>query len=170
MKFIKKPVVIEAVQLKIDNYIDDVFPFLVREEGGLTRATIHMLCDDGSVIIRTLEGEMTASIGDWIIRGVNGEHYPCKPDIFEKTYENVAVIGEYEKKIRDILSKIDSAPIFSAELSSPKLKINIFLDGSVTDDLGVPIKNITFINNNIPSSINQLVATSCVYQGKINAN
>jgi hypothetical protein len=37
--------------------------------------------------IKTLEGVMTANIGDWIIQGVNGEIYPCKPDIFEKTYE-----------------------------------------------------------------------------------
>lgn len=43
----------------------------------------------GSLTIPTLEGDMTASPGDWIIRGVNGEIYPCKPDIFEKTYEAV---------------------------------------------------------------------------------
>ena len=42
-----------------------------------------------SISIPTLEGVMTASEGDWIIRGVNGEYYPCKPDIFEKTYEPV---------------------------------------------------------------------------------
>ena len=47
---------------------------LVKEEG----LTIH-----------TLEGDMIASIGDYIIKGVNGEFYPCKPDIFEKTYEKV---------------------------------------------------------------------------------
>ena len=39
--------------------------------------------------IGTLEGTMTAQLGDYIIRGVNGEFYPCKPDIFEKTYEEV---------------------------------------------------------------------------------
>ena len=44
---------------------------------------------DKEVIIHTLEGDMTASIGDYIITGVNGEKYPCKPDIFEKTYEPV---------------------------------------------------------------------------------
>jgi len=38
-------------------------------------------------VIETLEGKMTASPGDWVIRGVKGEYYPCKPDIFEKTYE-----------------------------------------------------------------------------------
>jgi hypothetical protein len=40
--------------------------------------------------INTLEGVVTAQIGDWIIKGVNGEFYPCKPDIFEKTYERAA--------------------------------------------------------------------------------
>lgn len=44
---------------------------------------------DCSMYIKTLEGTMIASIGDWIIKGVNGEVYPCKPDIFEKTYEKV---------------------------------------------------------------------------------
>lgn len=42
---------------------------------------------DKEMIIDTLEGQMKANIGDWIIKGVNGELYPCKPDIFEKTYE-----------------------------------------------------------------------------------
>lgn len=43
----------------------------------------------GSMLIGTLEGTMAASIGDWIIRGIKGEIYPCKPDIFEATYERV---------------------------------------------------------------------------------
>ena len=42
---------------------------------------------NGSPFIRTLEGDMTISKGDFVIKGVNGEFYPCKPDIFEKTYE-----------------------------------------------------------------------------------
>jgi hypothetical protein len=45
--------------------------------------------DDNTVCIKTLEGVMAASLGDWIIRGVQGEFYPCKPDIFEATYELV---------------------------------------------------------------------------------
>ena len=44
---------------------------------------------DVKIIIDTLEGKMTASPGDWIITGVNGEQYPCKPDIFEKTYQRI---------------------------------------------------------------------------------
>lgn len=42
-----------------------------------------------SLVIPTLEGVMTVSLGDWIIKGVMGEFYPCKPDIFEKTYEEI---------------------------------------------------------------------------------
>ena len=45
--------------------------------------------EDGEVIIRTLEGDMKADIGDFIIKGVNGEFYPCKPDIFWKSYEKI---------------------------------------------------------------------------------
>ena len=44
---------------------------------------------DKEMDIETLEGVMHASIGDWIITGINGEQYPCKPDIFEKTYEPI---------------------------------------------------------------------------------
>ena len=85
MKFRKKPVVIDAVQ-----FTDDEFE---------TTQAINELLDplrvsyrnpkQPVIIIDTLEGEMTARIGDWIIKGVNGECYPCKPDIFEKTYEKV---------------------------------------------------------------------------------
>lgn len=46
--------------------------------------------DNPYMYIETLEGTMKASVGDYIIKGVNGEFYPCKPDIFEKTYEEVA--------------------------------------------------------------------------------
>jgi len=49
----------------------------------------HVKRDRGVFKILTLEGTMEALPGDWIIRGVNGEHYPCKPDIFTKTYEAV---------------------------------------------------------------------------------
>lgn len=45
---------------------------------------------DKELDIETLEGTMHANVGDWIITGVNGEQYPCKPDIFEKTYEPVS--------------------------------------------------------------------------------
>lgn len=83
MKYRKKPVVIEAVQwdgMKVSEVTDWVETAL--EDNTLFR----MGCD---VIVSTLEGRMKASVGDYIIKGVNGELYPCKPDIFEKTYEQV---------------------------------------------------------------------------------
>jgi len=83
MKFRKKPIVIEAV--KWDGNLSTVLPLLSNSS---TREVEQEL---GSKLlqIKTLEGVMTANIGDWIIRGVSGEIYPCKPDIFEKTYEPV---------------------------------------------------------------------------------
>jgi len=83
MKFRKKPVVIEAIQWKGYNS-QEVAVFL---RGHTTRQ--GEVIPDMPIIIPTLEGEHRADIGDWIIRGVKGEFYPCKPDIFEQTYEAV---------------------------------------------------------------------------------
>ena len=79
-KYRKKPVVIEAIQYTGDNK-RDVIEF-----------TSQRACTNTGysyLTIFTLEGEMHANINDWVIKGVNGEFYPCKPDIFEKTYEKV---------------------------------------------------------------------------------
>lgn len=73
----KKPVIIKAIQY-VDNF-QDVAEFV----GG------DLLVKKDGVYIKTLEGDMLVSIGDFVIQGVNGEFYPCKPDIFEKTYEEV---------------------------------------------------------------------------------
>lgn len=82
-KYRKKPVIIEAVQF-INEMKDSVL-----NEISAKQMNVYPSYDNGIPVIRipTLEGEMTASLGDWIIQGVNGELYPCKPDIFEKTYE-----------------------------------------------------------------------------------
>lgn len=78
MKFRKKPVEIEAIQWTGNNFIEiDEFITVVHET----------FPSQGIIYIPTLEGLMKASLLDWIIKGVNGEFYPCKPDIFEKTYE-----------------------------------------------------------------------------------
>lgn len=82
-KFRKKPVVIEAEQFIKDQSGPSSVIFL------LQKTPTNYRFEDEFLIIETLEGEMKASDGDWIIRGVNGECYPCKPDIFEKTYELV---------------------------------------------------------------------------------
>ncbi len=82
MKYRKKPIVIEAVQWTGTN-VDEVLGFILA--GGSARRG----GSDHSLYIDTREGTMRADRGDWIIRGVKGEFYPCKPDIFAETYEQV---------------------------------------------------------------------------------
>jgi hypothetical protein len=88
VKYRKKPIVIEAFQWTGDQtQLEDPDWACKAVEDG----TIYFEGPDTSVEmkIETLEGELTASKGDYIIKGINGELYPCKPDIFEKTYELV---------------------------------------------------------------------------------
>ncbi len=79
-KFRKKPVIVEAVQWtgydkeKIDKFVGKELDYTASDTG---------------LVIHTLEGDMTAYCFDWIIKGIKGEFYPCKPDIFEETYEEV---------------------------------------------------------------------------------
>ena len=86
-RFRKRPVEVEAIQFTGRNQrevLQFIYPSM--SEDGLRGAEVMNL----PVVIETLEGDMTAAPGDWIIRGVQGEFYPCKPDIFEATYEPVA--------------------------------------------------------------------------------
>ena len=76
-RYRKKPVEIEAIQWTGDN-ISDICKF--------TGLDMDVLVRDGVLYIETLEGEMRATCGDYIIKGVKGEFYPCQPDIFEETY------------------------------------------------------------------------------------
>lgn len=81
----KKPVVIEAVQFP---QMFDIDARLALEEWiGSFGARDRFIYHGDKLIIKTLEGPMKARVGDWIIRGVKGEFYPCKPDIFAATYE-----------------------------------------------------------------------------------
>ena len=76
--YVKKPIYVEAVQWtgnnvsEVDNFINHA-----------------ILCENKELIIPTLEGDMRVSIGDYIIKGIKGEFYPCKPDIFRETYNKV---------------------------------------------------------------------------------
>lgn len=79
--FVKKPVKVQAVQWTGNNY-EEIADFV-------GHISFPYSIDKDSVIIETLEGSYYARKGDWIIRGINGEFYPCKPVIFEKTYEEV---------------------------------------------------------------------------------
>lgn len=93
MKYRKIPVVVDAVQWTGENQ-REMFDFLTNYEKTddyMSASGEHFIIDHnavkGGLVIKTLEGEHIASIGDYIIRGVAGEFYPCKSEIFEKTYE-----------------------------------------------------------------------------------
>lgn len=79
-QYVKRPVVIEALEVIVGNYSE--FEKFMGEQG-----TTWDVDSESRIYIKTLEGNMKISIGDYIIKGVNGEFYPCKPDIFKKTYD-----------------------------------------------------------------------------------
>ena len=85
-KFCKKPVVIEAVQWTGRNILE-ISSFMYPEEPQYVGKQFSNA--DELIGLDTKEGRIIASIGDWIIKGIKGELYPCKPDIFEATYEPV---------------------------------------------------------------------------------
>ena len=92
-KYVKKPVTIEAIQYNGDNYLE-ICNFV--GEG------LDWTYGSRSLIIKTLEGDHYASIGDYIIKGIKGEFYPCKPDIFKETYDLAEENwGEPESNYRD---------------------------------------------------------------------
>ena len=90
-KYRKKPVVIEAVQVNLKNLSEDKFQVPDWLTIALNNNDILLDNDGIPCLIKTLEGGMRVRFNDWIIRGVNGELYPCKPDIFEKTYVKVEI-------------------------------------------------------------------------------
>lgn len=93
MKFRKKPVVIEAMQFTGANG-DEIAKFMGCQ---------HPYIENGGLMIGTLEGVHRADPNDWIIRGVRGEFYPCKPDIFAATYEPAEDIANmFIKSIKNV--------------------------------------------------------------------
>lgn len=99
----KKPVVVEAVQWTGENRAEmcefiDPEVFEIKPKEGL--------------IIHTLEGDHHASPGDYIIKGVNGEFYPCKPDIFAKTYEPATLTPPNEPMTLEQLREMDGEPVY----------------------------------------------------------
>lgn len=93
-KFRKIPVVIDAIQWTGNN-LEEMLEFTGKHPKfdqwfeSFEQYAEHVASENYTFKIFTLEGTMTASRGDWIIRGVKGEHYPCKPEIFASTYEQV---------------------------------------------------------------------------------
>lgn len=84
MKFRKKPIVIEAFMYGFDCYpdwfVDSAFEYIYEDRLNLPPIGVK---------IKTLEGDMIAKVGDWVIKGIKGEIYPCDPEIFEMTYEGI---------------------------------------------------------------------------------
>ena len=111
-KFFKKPVVIEAIQfteeVALKYFRDREYIFDKLTASGRYRLTPEEKIYEAYVDIDTPEGKMRANIGDWIIKGVNGEFYPCKPHIFAKTYSLVA----------------DAEPEMMLEMSNKDFKIH----------------------------------------------
>ncbi|WP_199176281.1 hypothetical protein [Actinomyces qiguomingii] len=81
-RYVKRPVVVEAVQLDGSPECNVITQMWAAETGMALTPT-----PDGYLVVETLEGNMLASPGDWLIKGVKDELYPCKPDIFEATYQ-----------------------------------------------------------------------------------
>ena len=92
-QFTKKPVTISAIKWTGDNlayviyFTDGRMPLMGGDFAAMKWEEYEDLVERDGLKIFTLEGKMNADVGDWIIRGVKGELYPCKPDIFEMTYE-----------------------------------------------------------------------------------
>ena len=102
MKYRKKPVVIEAIQWTCNN-LNEVMNFIGSEfkyDANTDYVTSKFIfCKDSKMLqINTLEGTMLMSKGDYIIKGIKGEFYPCKPDVFEESYEEVTVDTIFMRK------------------------------------------------------------------------
>ncbi len=124
MNYRKKPVVIQAVQFDGENQLA-VSSFITG---------LHAVRPD-AIIISTYEGDMQASPGDWIIKGVRGEFYPCKPDIFELTYETAPEPGdlpEVENAVPDWKRRVLNE---HAELSDKIDKLHTFLSNGKDHEL-----------------------------------
>lgn len=96
MKYIKKPVVIEAIQLtrdreRIAQCIEWVYDIDMSVSVIGRNSCIDVVINSNGLIIATLEGDMKANFGDYIIKEIKGEFWPCKPDVFLKSYEMVEV-------------------------------------------------------------------------------
>ena len=83
-KYKKKPVIIDAWEFDGSLDFSKTLPKEIKDDTEKFR-----LSQDSKLLIQTLEGEMEANVGDMIIKGIQGEFYPCKPDIFKETYEEV---------------------------------------------------------------------------------
>lgn len=168
MKYRKKPVVIDAVQWTGGNH-REMFDFMTSDtfmvNETMTVDGDHFYIDhsriDGGLIIKTMEGEHVATIGDYIIKGVKGEYYPCKEDVFIQTYEKVieSETPEYPfgdissipcgtKPIEDHLSMLPNEVSYGTICSCNPLNGGSGICGCVMGDRMVPNPKKTGTGNN----------------------
>jgi hypothetical protein len=130
-KYRKKPVEIEAIQLQPDHVtivecIEFVFNIGMDSSMIGEAATVRKVQEEEGFLIPTLEGDIKATFGDYIIKGVKGEFYPCKPDIFYATYDGPTRVlwnhttGEYDKEYLKQQESIDAGQ-FLADLLTKEL-------------------------------------------------
>ena len=118
-RFRKKPVEIEAQQYTDAESGSEIIQRILDAGGS---ASLHCVDPDQpdhgghTIRIRTLEGDMHAALGDWVIRGVQGEFYPCKPDIFAATYEAVNVPMVEALTYADAIATLTAADAAPASL------------------------------------------------------
>lgn len=111
MKYRKKPVVVEAIQFTGERENIEMIRAFSSRDISVSWADPIM----PALMVNTLEGKLRASVGDYIIKGVHGEFYPCKPDIFKTTYEPVEGTGDWKdrfkaeyKQLKDRYDKLHS--------------------------------------------------------------
>lgn len=121
-RFRKKPVEIEAIQWDGNQRTFDLIEAWAGKPVNDT--------DGYTLLIPTLEGTMTASLNDWIIKGVKGEIYPCKPDIFAATYESAKQKGEAEgwRDIKDDPPPMDGTPLLLTAFGG-QIGVCVWIDG-----------------------------------------
>lgn len=117
MKARKRPVIVDAWQW-FGTTLADVKAFAEKHGINPDSVSIGMGKHACGMIIHTLEGRMLASKGDWIIRGVQGEYYPCKPDIFEQTYELIDDETDCNKMKLTVIIRNDGPMIFCGDSPS----------------------------------------------------
>jgi hypothetical protein len=139
-KYRKKPVEIEAIQLTEEN-LDKIMEFC----GDKIKS--HPLT---GVVIETLEGNMTADKGDYIIKGIKGEFYPCKPDIFELTYEKVELSNRHKNALKntfpDLVNKWETTGLLDINTTN-KIDMGSLLEGQDSQLLKEQINQLEELND-----------------------
>lgn len=122
-KFKKNPIIIEAIQWLGNNFEE-------LEEFSSERNIVSN--QDGTLTIETLEGNHIAKKKDWIIRGIKGEIYPCKPDIFEKTYQEIKEISKEEVNTLFINSREHKCDRLSFAIGKDIIGVSAYIDSCVS--------------------------------------